>query len=189
MAHITSVIHFGGSPSIRGSLKRGTERLLRMIGTYLLLSLIMMIPGLLMMFMFASFITMSVPLGMVIWVVMVSIGIFVMVKLAFITQAVFVENLSVTGALGRSWNLVSNNWWSTFGYLLVILLIGFAISLVFTFIPFIGQLISIFIATPIMLIGTTLIYWDLRAREETVTVDQVYAELDTSRKESELFQM
>lgn len=64
------------------------------------------------------------------------IWIFVALSLGFMAHAV--ERTGATGSLSRSYNLVSGNWWSTFGLLIVVYLIitviSYALLLPFTII-------------------------------------------------------
>jgi hypothetical protein len=107
----------------------------------------------------------------------------VFISWSFATQAVVLERQGVTGALARSWSLVSGSWWRVFGAYLLLLLIdvilGLAPSvlsplLAFTgaswavetiVVQFAGLLVTV-LYVPIRLAGMTLLYFDLRVRKE-----------------------
>lgn len=111
--------------------------------------------------------------------------VYVSVRLTAVTPVVIVEKLGPVDALRRSWGLVQNSWWRTIGLLLLLSLLGAAISAGPAFVASIvvtliikgdlilQQLISGAITTivglvylPIQLIAITLYYFDLRVRKE-----------------------
>lgn len=62
-------------------------------------------------------------------------GIFIGVKLVLTSAAYVLEDRSIGEAFSRSWNLVTNHWWTTFGLMIVmyifVMLMSYAISLPF----------------------------------------------------------
>jgi len=107
--------------------------------------------------------------------------------------AMFVENIRLGAALGRSWRLIEGRWWRTFLILfLMYILIQVVASALQAFL-FLGQLllqavvssylsIAISEATgilvsslvaPILQIATVLIYFDLRVRREGLDLFQL----------------
>jgi hypothetical protein len=110
-----------------------------------------------------------------------------------VTPVMFVENVGLGTAFGRSWWLVQGRWWRTF---LVLFLIGliwyiaqFALSaflqlgtaiLELIISPFIAAAISAAIgqvvaalASPILQIAIVLVYFDLRVRKEGLDLFQM----------------
>ncbi len=107
--------------------------------------------------------------------------------------AMFVENIGLGAALGRSWRLIEGRWWRTF---LILFLMYILIQVVATALQaflFLGQLLlqafvssylSIAISeatgilvsslvSPILQIATVLIYFDLRVRREGLDLFQL----------------
>jgi hypothetical protein len=115
-------------------------------------------------------------------------GIYVGIRLATSTQALVVEGRRPTEAMGRSWELVGGHWWHAFGTLLVAgLLTGLVNALITA--PFGGtgwfvQAVVAALATVVTLpYGTlvgVLLYLDLRARKEGLTVETLRADLRAS---------
>jgi hypothetical protein len=115
-------------------------------------------------------------------------GIYVGIRLATSTQALVVEGRRPTEAMGRSWELVGGHWWHAFGTLLVAgLLTGLVNALITA--PFGGtgwfvQAVVAALATVVTLpYGTlvgVLLYLDLRARKEGLTLETLRADLRAS---------
>jgi hypothetical protein len=99
--------------------------------------------------------------------------------------AMFAEGIGPIRALERSWQLVENRWWRTFGILALVYLlqtvvayvvqgIFFSLSLLVFLLPAIvvstvvaaGSTLATALVSPIFLIALTLIYFDLRVRRE-----------------------
>jgi hypothetical protein len=115
-------------------------------------------------------------------------GIWIGIRLAVSTQALVVEGRRPTEAMGRSWNLVGGHWWHAFGTLLLAGLLTFVVNALITT-PFnatnwFGQAVAAAVATVITLPYSTLIgvllYLDLRARKETLTLETLRADLQGS---------
>jgi hypothetical protein len=115
-------------------------------------------------------------------------GIWIGVRLATSTQALVVEGRRPTEAMGRSWALVGGHWWHAFGTLVVAGLLTFVVNAVIT-IPFsatnwFGQAVAAAAATVITLPYSTLVgvllYLDLRARKENLTLERLRADLQAS---------
>lgn len=114
------------------------------------------------------------------------------VRILFTSQAVIIEGQGPWQAIVRSWRLTTGSFWRILGYLLVIGLLVFFISLVpslliTTPVQFLLQdqpqvqlviqsvvsaLVSVFI-TPFSLITYTLLYYDLRIRREGFDLEQL----------------
>jgi hypothetical protein len=115
-------------------------------------------------------------------------GIWIGIRLATSTQALVVEGRRPTEAMGRSWALVAGHWWHAFGTLIVAgLLTGLVNAIITT--PFnqsgwVLQAVVAAVATVITLpYGTlvgVLLYLDLRARKEQLTLERLRADLQAS---------
>jgi hypothetical protein len=104
-------------------------------------------------------------------------GVFLLVRLHFVVQAVVVDDRRDMEALRRSWEVTRGSFWRVFG---VILVFGLAFSLpgALLAVPFdavarsadaygialAGTIIGEIIAVPALAIATTLLYFDLRDR-------------------------
>jgi hypothetical protein len=115
-------------------------------------------------------------------------GIYIGVRLAASTQALVVEGRRGTQAMGRSWELVGGHWWHAFGTLLVAWLLTGLVNALITA-PFSGtnwfvQAVVAAVATVVTLpYGTlvgVLLYLDLRARKDNLTLERLRADLQAS---------
>jgi hypothetical protein len=111
----------------------------------------------------------------------------------------FVENIGLGAALGRSWRLIEGRWWRTF---LILFLMYILIQVVATALQaflYLGQiLLSAVVSTylsiaiseatgilvsslvsPILQIATVLIYFDLRVRREGLDLFQLAQRVGT----------
>jgi hypothetical protein len=115
-------------------------------------------------------------------------GIYIGVRLAVSIEALVVEGRRGTQAMGRSWELVGGHWWHAFGTLLVAALLTGIVNAVITA-PFgganwFGQGVAAAVATVVtmpygVLVGV-LLYLDLRARKERLTMESLRADLQAS---------
>jgi hypothetical protein len=115
-------------------------------------------------------------------------GIYIGVRLAVSIEALVVEGRRGTQAMGRSWELVGGHWWHAFGTLLVAWLLIGVVNAVITA-PFSGagwfvQAVAAAVATVVtlpygVLVGV-LLYLDLRARKESLTLESLRADLQAS---------
>jgi hypothetical protein len=111
-------------------------------------------------------------------------GIIFMVLLAVAIPALVVENQRGTGALSRSWNLVKGDWWRVLG---IIVVTGFITNIVSSIIGAIGgnsligmwitDAIAQIITGPFTALVSILLYLDLRARKEGLTVEALRANI------------
>jgi hypothetical protein len=153
-------------PSLEQSYRFGFHRL----GSVLLVSILVGLATI------AGFILFIIP------------GIWIGVRLAVSVEALVVEGRRGTQAMGRSWELVGGHWWHAFGALVVAGLLTGVVNAVITT-PFnntswLIQAVVAAIATVITLpYGTlvgVLLYLDLRARKEQLTLDRLRADLQAS---------
>ena len=126
----------------------------------------------------------------ILFLILIGIPLFfyVLVIWFFASEAIMFEGKGPTAALGRSRELVRGTWWRVFGigvvYVLVLLglfipgLIAAAI-LGFESVTLEGIAVAVIAAlvTPILLIGRTLVYFDLRVRKEGYTLDALADEM------------
>ena len=118
-------------------------------------------------------------------VVMVILIVYITTRLAVAFPAVIIDGESAAGSIGRSWNLVSGNWWRTFGVNFIIgivtMLIGLPTAIATTMITmsfFTPALTMIYIiifipvsavvsglTTPLAPTTSTMIYHDLMGRQ------------------------
>ena len=107
--------------------------------------------------------------------------VFVVVAWFLYVQAVMVEGKGPGTALTRSWELVKGSWWRVFG---VVIVFGLLPSLIIVAINWIaGDLIAVVggvLVTPIVHVGTVLLYLDLRARKEGYTLEQLASDMSAS---------
>ncbi len=115
-------------------------------------------------------------------------GIYIGIRLAVSIEALVVEGRKGTQAMARSWELVGGHWWHAFGTLVVAgLLTGLVNALITA--PFGGtgwflQAVVAAVATVVtlpygVLVGV-LLYLDLRARKERLTMEALRADLQAS---------
>ncbi len=117
--------------------------------------------------------------------VLIGIPMFVYVAVVwfFADEAIVIEGRGLS-ALGRSADLVSKNWWRVFGILVVYVVILFAGMVTSGFVlinPFLATIWAATVGTvltPVVLIGRTLVYLDLRVRKEDYSLDVLEAELN-----------
>ncbi|HSS60899.1 MAG TPA: hypothetical protein VLK30_05525 [Candidatus Limnocylindrales bacterium] len=113
------------------------------------------------------------------------------------TPAMFVENIGLGAALGRSWRLVEGRWWRTFLILFLMGIIWYIAQIALGAFVQLGQVllqlfVSPFIAaaaltavgqiigavvSPILQIAIVLIYFDLRVRKEGLDLFQMAHQL------------
>jgi hypothetical protein len=135
----------------------------------------------------------SLYLSLALCVAPVALWLWVFVSLIVVTPAMFVENIGLGAAFGRSWRLVEGRWWRTFLVLFLMFIVWYVVGLglggfiqLAQFLlglvvsPFIaaaislgtGELVSALV-NPIMQIALVLIYFDLRVRKEGLDLFQM----------------
>jgi len=128
----------------------------------------------------------------VIGIVTIPVVIWVAIRWSVAIPALFAEGIGPLKALGRSWNLVRDNWWRTLGILIIVsimvYLIDAALQVLFTGVAAVvpglnGDLRAGVITTITTLvdalvgaitpIAITMLYLDLRVRKEGLDLDQL----------------
>jgi len=115
-------------------------------------------------------------------------GIWIGIRLSVSIQALVVEGRRPTEAMGRSWALVGGHWWHAFGTLIVAgLLTGLVNALITTpfnqtswFLQAVVAAIATVITLPYGTLVGVLLYLDLRARKEQLTLERLRADLQAS---------
>ncbi len=126
------------------------------------------------------------------WIIFIPLGFWIGIRLVTSVPALLVEGIGPVRAMRRSWNLVRGSWWRTFGILIVTVILEIVLYLVFlalfqgiaAIIPGVGDdlrsalsaaattLVDALIG-PLAAIVVTLLYFDLRVRNEGYDLDQL----------------
>ena len=150
----------------------------------------------------AAFLVGLAVFGMSITIIGIPVAIYFGVTWAFIVQTVVLEHRGARRSLSRSSILVKSVWWRVLGVLIIIALIESILSsvaggIVGFIVGLIGELADILpaelaanfagtlagmIFIPISLIGTTLLYFDLRIRKEGYNLEIMAHELGIADK-------
>lgn len=146
----------GEHPSVAAALRDGI-RVLPVVSLAVLLYTLAV---------FAGFVALFIP------------GVYVAVRLYFTAQAAVVDDARGSGALGRSWDLVEDAWWRTFGILLVLTILsgllafplGFATQIVGTVadngpLYVLGTAIAQTVTLSFTALAGTILFFDLRTRK------------------------
>ena len=156
----------GQDPSLEQSYRFGFHRL----GSVLLVSVLVGLATI------AGFILLVIP------------GIYIGVRLAVSVEALVVEGRRGTQAMGRSWELVGGHWWHAFGALVVAGLLTGLVNAVITapfgntgwFVQAIAAAVATVITMPYGVLVGVLLYLDLRARKEALTLERLRTDLQAS---------
>lgn len=132
-------------------------------------------------------------LALALCVAPIALWIWVFVAWSVVVPAMFVENIGLGAAFGRSWNLVQGRWWRTFLVLFLMLVIWYVVGiglggflqlgqylLALVLSPFLAAAISVGVSelvsalvNPVIQIAIVLIYFDLRVRKEALDLFQM----------------
>jgi hypothetical protein len=115
-------------------------------------------------------------------------GIYIAIRLCVSIEALVVEGRRGTKAMARSWELVGGHWWHAFGTLLVAWLVIGVINSVITlpfsdtswFVQGLVAAVATVVTLPYGVLVGVLLYLDLRARKESLTMETLRAELQAS---------
>lgn len=122
----------------------------------------------------------------------IPVVIWVLIRWSVATPALFAEGVGPVKAVGRSWNLVRDNWWRTVGIVIIVAimvsLIQSALSVLFTgmaavvpglsddlragLVTTVATLVDALVSA-ITPIAITMLYLDLRVRKEGLDLDQL----------------
>jgi hypothetical protein len=156
----------GQDPSVEESYRFGFHRL----GAVLLVSVLVGLATI------AGFILFIIP------------GIYIGVRLAVSVEALVVEGRPGTQAMGRSWELVGGHWWHAFGALVVAGLLTGVVNAVITspfnntgwFVQAVAAAVATVITLPYGVLVGVLLYLDLRARKEQLSLERLRTDLQAS---------
>ncbi len=121
----------------------------------------------------------------------------VVVYLSMAVQVVIVEHAKAFDALRRSYLLVRGRWWRVFGVIALFFLVGFGLSLVVALpialvvgianpvagslssdvLQFVSGVAVTLAVSPVIYIGGTLLYYDLRVRRESYNISVLSSEM------------
>jgi hypothetical protein len=115
-------------------------------------------------------------------------GIYIGVRLCVSIEALVVEGRRGTEAMGRSWGLVGGHWWHAFFTLLVAALLTGVVNAVITapfgatswFVQGVAAAVATVVTLPYGVLVGVLLYLDLRARKERLTMESLRADLQAS---------
>jgi hypothetical protein len=115
-------------------------------------------------------------------------GIWIAVRLCVSIEALVVEGRRGTQAMGRSWGLVGGHWWHAFFTLLVAALLTGVVNAVITapfgatgwFVQGVAAAVATVVTLPYGVLVGVLLYLDLRARKERLTMEALRADLQAS---------
>ena len=115
-------------------------------------------------------------------------GIWIGFRLSVSTQALVVEGRRPTEAMGRSWALVAGHWWHAFGTVVVGGLLTEVVNALITapfnqaswFLQAVVAAVATVITLPYATLVGVLLYLDLRARKEQLTMERLRADLQAS---------
>jgi hypothetical protein len=82
-------------------------------------------------------------------------------------------------AFSKSYALVKGNWWRVFGINLMFAIIVAGINSIAGIIPVLGWAISTIVGMPVAVLGSVLLYFDLRVRKQDYTSGELAEELNT----------
>jgi hypothetical protein len=115
-------------------------------------------------------------------------GIYVGVRLAVSIEALVVEGRRGTQAMRRSWELVGGHWWHAFGTVVVAGLLTGVVNALITapfgntgwFVQAVAAAVATVVTLPYGVLVGVLLYLDLRARKESLTLEQLRTDLQAS---------
>ena len=115
-------------------------------------------------------------------------GIYVGVRLAVSIEALVVEGRRGTQAMRRSWELVGGHWWHAFGTVVVAGLLTGVVNALITapfgntgwFVQAVAAAVATVVTLPYGVLVGVLLYLDLRARKENLTLEQLRTDLRAS---------
>jgi hypothetical protein len=115
-------------------------------------------------------------------------GIYIGIRLCVSIEALVIEGRRGTEAMGRSWGLVGGHWWHAFGTVVVGGLLTGIVNAVITapfgstgwFVQGVAAAVATVVTLPYSALVGVLLYLDLRARKERLTLEALRADLQGS---------
>ena len=170
ITHAVAVDYLGLTPSVVSSYSRARERVVSLVACLFIHLVLLVISS------FLSLILVGIPMLLVLLVV-----------LWFYPQAIMLENLGPVEAFSRSIFLVRGNWLRVFGTGVAYWVLPATLALAVLYLsndPANSRLVGISsaiigtVTTPWIMIGSTLMYFDLRVRKEGYSLESLEAELE-----------
>lgn len=190
LIHAVSMRSLGRAVTIGEAYSCGFSRLLPLLGSSIIVGILATLPAFTIIGIIAS--------------------VFLYVRWGLFAQTSVIEQAGVRGALSRSWTLTKGFWWKTFLTMLLLLILlsvvsGVLSSILLAIVAAFGfsvgggleamfglgtgipsaaniaiSALSTMIASPLLTIGATLLYYDLRVRKEGYDLELMAQELDRS---------
>ena len=115
-------------------------------------------------------------------------GIYIGIRLCVSIEALVIEGRRGTEAMGRSWGLVGGHWWHAFGTVVVGGLLTGIVNAVITapfgdtgwFVQAVAAAVATVVTLPYSALVGVLLYLDLRARKERLTIETLRTDLQAS---------
>jgi hypothetical protein len=115
-------------------------------------------------------------------------GIYIGIRLCVSIEALVVEGRRGTEAMGRSWGLVGGHWWHAFGTVVVGGLLTGIVNAVITapfgdtswFVQAVAAAVATVVTLPYSALVGVVLYLDLRARKESLTMETLRTDLQAS---------
>jgi hypothetical protein len=156
----------GQDPSVEQSYRFGFHRL----GSVLLVSVL---------------VGLAIVGGLILFIIP---GIYIGIRLCVSIEALVVEGRRGTEAMGRSWGLVGGHWWHAFGTVVVGGLLTGIVNAVITtpfgntgwFFQAVAAALATVVTLPYSALVGVLLYLDLRARKERLTMETLRTDLQAS---------
>jgi len=130
----------------------------------------------------ASLMVMAAVLVIGITVIGIPVAIYLGVRWSFAIPVIMLEGLGPREAISRSSDLVRGTWWRVFGIIIVLAIVAAVIdgllNLVLFFVPEVRVTVANIVSTPLTMIGTILLYFDLRIRSGEYTIEMLDSELN-----------
>ncbi len=118
---------------------------------------------------------------MAVTVIGIPAAVYFAIRWSFVLPVVMLEDVGPREAISSSSELVKGTWWRVLGILIALgLLTAVAsglLNLVLFFVPEVRGTVANIISTPITMIGTVLLYFDLRVRARGYSVEMLEEEL------------
>jgi hypothetical protein len=115
-------------------------------------------------------------------------GIYIGIRLCVSIEALVVEGRRGTEAMGRSWGLVGGHWWHAFATVVVGGLLTSIVNALITapfgntswFVQAVAAAVATVVTMPYSALVGVLLYLDLRARKESLTLETLRTDLQAS---------
>jgi hypothetical protein len=132
---------------------------------------------------------------------LIPLWIWIWVGWAVVMPVMFIENVGLGAAMGRSWRLVEGRWWRTFLVLFLMFVLTYVVSLALSAFITLGQTLLEIVISPVVVlwisgatsvivgslvdpviqIAVVLIYFDLRVRREGLDLFQLAQQVSPPR--------